>query len=72
VLPTPFSIDFGVVHLEDVVAKRGAPPGDEACTGTTMRDYLRGTDFSHIADEVVALYTDGTGSRGDLLYQQRD
>ena len=69
---TRFSIDFRVVNLEDVVAKRGAPPGDEACTGTTMRDYLRGTDFSHIADEVVALYADGTETRGSLLYQHRD
>ena len=31
-----------------------------------------GTDFSHIADEIVALYTDGTESREDLLYQPRD
>lgn len=46
--------------------------GDEACTGTTMRDYLRGTDFSHIAEEVLALYTDGTESRGDLLFQHTD
>ncbi len=30
---TRFSIDFRVVHLEDVVAKRGAPPGNEGCTG---------------------------------------
>ncbi|OOO02154.1 MAG: hypothetical protein USCGTAYLOR_01630 [Chromatiales bacterium USCg_Taylor] len=36
-----------------------------------MRDYLRGTDFSHIADEIAALYTDGTESRGNLLYQHR-
>lgn len=37
-----------------------------------FRDDLRGTDFSHIADEIVALYTDGTESREDLLYQHRD
>ncbi len=57
---TRFSIDFRVVNLDDVVAKRGAPRVDEECTGTTMRDYLRGTDFSHIPDELVALYDDGT------------
>ena len=50
---TRFSIDFRVVHLDDVAAKRGAPRVDEECTGTTMRDYLRGTDFSHIPDNLV-------------------
>ena len=42
---TRFSIDFRVVHEDDVKAKQGAPIVDEECTGTTMRDYLRGTDL---------------------------
>ncbi len=68
---TRFSIDFRTVHLDDVVAKGGAPNVDSTCTGTTMRDYLRGTDFAHIPDEIVALYNDGTESKGDLLYQHK-
>jgi hypothetical protein len=34
-----------------------------------MRDYLRGTDFAHISDDIVALYDDETGGNGELLYQ---
>ncbi|MEO8048406.1 MAG: phytanoyl-CoA dioxygenase family protein [Nitrospirota bacterium] len=69
---TRFSIDFRVVHLDDVAAKRGAPRVDEECTGTTMRDYLRGSDFSRIPDNLVAMYDDGTGEAGELIYQPRD
>jgi len=29
---------------------------DSHCTGTTLRDYLRGTDLSHIPDDLVAMY----------------
>ena len=68
---TRFSIDFRLVNIDDVAAKRGAPKMDEQCTGTTMRDYLRGTDFSHIPDELVALYDDDTTSKGELIYQHR-
>ncbi len=52
---TRFSIDFRTVHLDDVVARRGAANVDSACTGTTMRDYLRGTDLSHIPEELCLL-----------------
>jgi hypothetical protein len=53
---TRFSIDFRTVHLDDVLARKGAPNIDSACTGTTMGDYLRCTDLSHIPDDVTALY----------------
>lgn len=66
---TRFSIDFRMVNVDDVAKKRGAPRVDEECTGTTMRDYLRGTDFSHIPDELVALYDDDTASKGVLTFQ---
>jgi hypothetical protein len=52
-----FSIDFRTVHLDDVLARRGARNVDSACTGTTMGDYLRGADLSHIPDEALALYS---------------
>ena len=57
---TRISIDFRTVHFADVTGKRGAPNIDSACTGTTMGDYLRGTDLAHIPDDVIALYMDGT------------
>lgn len=57
-----FSIDFRTVHLDDVWKKSGAPNVDSASTGTTMRDYIRGTDCSHLPEDAVALYYDGTES----------
>lgn len=57
---TRYSIDFRTVHLNDVLQRRGAPNVDSACTGTTMGDYLRGTDCAHLPDEAIALYLDGT------------
>jgi len=65
---TRFSIDFRTVHLDDVVARRGAPNIDASCTGTVMRDYLRGSDFSRIPEHIVALYDDGTAEGGALIY----
>jgi hypothetical protein len=53
---TRFSIDFRTVHVGDVRDRKGAPNADSECTGTTLRDYLRGTDLAHIPDELVAMY----------------
>jgi len=57
---TRYSIDFRTVHLDDVRNRTGAPNIDSACTGTSMRDFLKGTDFSHLPPEALALYRDGT------------
>jgi len=57
---TRYSIDFRTVHLTDVLDRKGAPNIDAACTGTTMGDYLRGTDYSHLPEEAISLYADGT------------
>jgi hypothetical protein len=68
---TRFSIDFRTVHLDDVVAKRGAPNVDAACTGTVMRDFLRGSDFSPLPQDVIEPYDDGTELQGDLVYKPK-
>ncbi|MGB7435932.1 MAG: hypothetical protein WBR26_00320 [Candidatus Acidiferrum sp.] len=57
---TRFSVDFRTVHLDDVWAKAGAINIDSAATGTTMRDYIRATDYTGLPDEAVVLYNDGT------------
>jgi len=57
---TRFSIDFRTVHLDDVWDKAGAQNVDSKSTGTTMRDYIKGTDFSRLPEEAVELYFDGT------------
>lgn len=56
---TRFSIDFRTVHHDDVVGHRGAPNVDSECTGTTMRDYLRGTDLARISEEICQTYEGG-------------
>jgi hypothetical protein len=57
---TRYSIDFRTVHLDDVWSRTGAPNIDSACTGTSMGDFLKGTDFSRFPSEALALYQDGT------------
>jgi hypothetical protein len=68
---TRFSIDFRTVHIDDVAARYGALNIDSACTGTTMRDYLRGSDLAHVPDDLVALYDDDSTSEGELVYPAR-
>jgi hypothetical protein len=65
---TRYSIDFRTVHLADASEGRGARLVDAACTGTTMRDYLRASDLSRLPEAVVARYDDGTADLGDAIY----
>lgn len=55
---TRYSIDFRTVHIDDILTRGGAVNVDSACTGTTIGDYLRATDLTHLPDEAVALYRD--------------
>ena len=67
---TRFSIDFRTVHFDDVAAHSGAPNIDSECTGTTLRDYLRGSDLSRLPDDMVATYdTEPPPEDGVLVYQ---
>jgi hypothetical protein len=65
---TRYSIDFRTVHIDDVVSKGGAPNIDSAPTGTSLRDFMRGTDLSRVPDEVVALYDDKPPEGADLVF----
>jgi hypothetical protein len=51
-----YSIDFRTIHLDDVWAGVGAHNVDSACTGTSMRDFLRATDLVQIPDQAMGLY----------------
>jgi len=53
---TRYSIDFRTVHLDDARNFVGAPNVDSECTGTTIQDYLRGSDHVHLPDEVIKLH----------------
>jgi hypothetical protein len=52
-----FSIDFRPVNLDDLISGRSAPNIDSACTGPTLRDFLRATDLEPLPDEVVERHT---------------
>lgn len=62
-----YSIDFRTVHIDDVVAHRGAANIDSQSTGTTMRDYVRCTDLQPLPADVVATYDDGTEVEQEVL-----
>ena len=51
-----YSIDFRTVHYGDAFAQLGATNVDARCSGTTMQDYLRCSDLSHLPDALVASY----------------
>src|SRR5262249_15603314 len=63
-----YSIDFRTVHYDDVVARSGARNVDSRSTGTTMRDYLRATDLTHLSEQAIALYDDETAANTDVLF----
>lgn len=66
---TRFSVDFRTVNSDDAAARRGARLVDAECTGTTMRDYLRGTDLTHVPADIIRMYDDETVESGGSLYQ---
>jgi hypothetical protein len=51
---TRFSVDMRTVNIEDAAAGVGAPNIDSECTGTTLGDYLRCSDLTHIPDYLVS------------------
>ena len=44
------------MDLDDALAGRGAHNVDSECTGTTMNDYLRGSDLTHVPANVIEMY----------------
>ena len=61
---TRFSMDFRTVHLGDLAAHRGAPNLDSAPQGTTLRDFLRCSDFAPLPPEIINEYDDAEAIRG--------
>jgi hypothetical protein len=64
-----YSIDFRTVNRADLEDGRGAPNIDTACTGTSLRDFVRGSDGEHLSDELVARFDDADEHVGELVYQ---
>jgi hypothetical protein len=63
---TRFSIDFRTVHLDDLIARHGAPNIDSACSGTTIHDYLRGSDRSNLPQTICEEF-EGMTSESSLV-----
>ena len=63
-----WSIDFRTVNLDDVVDRRGAPIGDSACTGTSLRDFWRVKDFEPMPEEIVTQYDDVAVTDGVAVF----
>ena len=59
---TRFSIDFRTVHVDDVRAHRMAVNVDAACTGTTLRDFVRCSDLAPMPEELAAEYEQLAGT----------
>jgi hypothetical protein len=55
---TRFSIDFRTVNIADLRAGRSATNVDCACTGTTLRDFVRCTTLERLPNDVIARYDD--------------
>jgi hypothetical protein len=66
---TRISIDFRTVNRHDVVAKRGAPNVDSACSGTALRDFLRASDLSRLPEAEVLAYDPTPPGDGELIFQ---
>ncbi len=65
---TRYSIDFRTVHVDDIVNGRSAPNVDAACTGSSIRDFIRASDFAPLPQDIIDLFVDGTENRGDLVF----
>jgi hypothetical protein len=53
---TRSSIDFRTVHCNEVVGMAGAPNIDSASTGTSLRDFMRGSDLQRSPANIVDQY----------------
>jgi hypothetical protein len=65
---TRYSIDLRTVHQGDLEQGVAAANVDSAPQGTTLRDYLRCTDFKRLPNELVEKYDNVVEHTGVLIY----
>ena len=63
-----FSMDFRTVNVDDLLERRSAPNVDSSPEGTSLRDFVRGSDGAALPDEVVAQYDSGAPADGVLVF----
>jgi hypothetical protein len=66
---TRYSIDFRTVHLDDVADERGAPNIDSRSSGTSLRDFVRASDFAPMPDEIALRFDRGCTPDGVLVFK---
>jgi len=67
---TRFSIDFRTINIKDVIARAGAPNIDSACTGTSLRDFVRSSDLSQMPEDIVTAFdSDSRPDDGMLVFR---
>ena len=66
---TRYSVDFRTVHFDDIAAGKGAANVDNLSTGTALRDFLRGTDYVRLPEEMVTPYDSGDKEDALLVYE---
>ena len=64
-----YSIDFRTVNINEVRTMGGAPNIDSNPTGTSLRDFMRGSDLSRMPEEVVAQYDVGGAAEENLIFK---
>ena len=68
---TRFSIDFRTVSLKDLRAGKAAPTSDAHPSGTSLRDFMRGSDLQPMPEDVVAMY-DNAPAEGVLVFKPEE
>ncbi len=68
---TRFSIDFRTVSLKDLRAGKAAPNIDSHPSGTSLRDFMRGSDLQPMPEDVVAMY-DNAPAEGVLVFKPEE
>ena len=63
-----YSIDFRTVHLDDVSSRQGARNVDSHCSGTSLRDFVRGDDLSAMDESLVMHYDNAFDAAGVRVF----
>lgn len=66
---TRYSIDFRTVNIVDAANRVGAANIDSTPTGTSLRDFHRGSDGADCPDSLVALHDARAAKAGDLVFR---
>ncbi len=64
-----YSIDFRTVNVADLRAGVAAPSVDSHPVGTSLRDFVRGSDGDPMPEDVVKKYDNAPAAEGVLVYR---